>query len=341
MKAESELKSVQEKREIGAFYTEGNPFSYSAFKNWVSRVDANRVILEPFAGKGHICKLLSQSGHEFIWDCFDIDQSLKRVSHRDCLRDFPKGYQACITNPPYLSIHFAKRKGIITEAKEYHGMQSLYQVAIQKALSECDFVAMIIPESFITSGLFRERLAAIISLPERMFTDTDMPVCLALWVPEQVLETEIWRQNEYLGPVSGLLDEGPPSGCSHRISFNRVDGNLGLRAIDNSRERSIAFCEPDEIPVHHVKHSARLLTRIQIDGTDKVEEIIKEANRRLDAWRLKTEDLQLTAFKGVRKDGRFRRRLDYASARRFLSEAICNVEGHEGYHEIRGSSRGD
>lgn len=314
---------------------------YPAFSNWISRIDSKKTILEPFAGQSHICDLLEKSGHSVIWDRYDIDETLQDVIHRDCLSSFPKGYQACITNPPYLSLHFARRKGIITKAADYQGMQSLYQVAISKALIECHFVAMIIPESFITSGLFRERLESVISLPEQMFSDTDMPVCLALWGPDKVRETEVWRQHEFLGPIESLIDEEPPSGCSSRITFNRPDGNLGLRAIDNSRSPSIAFCEADEIPVHHVKPSARLLTRIQIEQTDQIPEIIKEANHRLQSWRVRTEDLQLTAFKGLRKDGRFRRRLDYANARRFLSEAICKVEGHEGYHEIRGSSRRD
>jgi len=341
LKPETGERTIQEKREIGSFYTQGNPFVYPAFQNWMSRVNSQRTILEPFAGQGHICDLLEKSGHLLDWDRFDIDQTLKNVIHRDCLASFPKGYETCITNPPYLSIHFARRKGLITRAADYLGMQSLYQVAISKALSECDFVAMIIPESFITSGLFLERLESVISLPEQMFTDTEMPVCLALWGPNQVKGTELWRQTEFLGPIADLLDEGPPSGCSSRISFNRTDGNLGLRAIDNSRGPSIAFCEADEIPIHHVKPSARLLTRIQVERTDQIPEIIKEANLRLESWRQKTQDLQLTAFKGLRKDGRFRRRLDYANARRFLSEAICKVEGHEGYHEIRGSSRRD
>jgi len=341
MRLQTYERTIQEKREIGSFYTQGNPFVYPAFENWISKIDSKKTILEPFAGQGHICELLEKSGHSLTWDRFDIDETLSDVIHRDCLSSFPEGYEACITNPPYLSIHFARRKGIITQASDYQGMQSLYQVAISKALRECHFVAMIIPESFITSRLFLERLESVISLPEQMFDDTDMPVCLALWGPDKVKETEVWRQHEFLGPIASLIDEEPPSGCSNRITFNRADGNLGLRAIDNSQGPSIAFCQADEIPIHHVKPSARLLTRIQVEKTDQIPEIIKEANQRLQAWRERTEDLQLTAFKGLRKDGRYRRRLDYANARRFLSEAICKVEGHEGYHEIRGSTRRD
>ncbi len=334
------IKTLEEKREIGSFYTQGNPFIYKSFRNWVTRIDTQRVILEPFAGEGHICELISRSGHELSWDLFDVDTSLRNVKHRDCLADFPTGYQACITNPPYLSLHFAKRKGISVDLREFNGLQSLYQVAIDRALKNCDFVAMIIPESFITSGLFRERLESVTSLPEPMFSDTEMPVCLALWGPDAVPETEIWRKDEFLGSVASLLDIKEPTACSRRITFNRLDGSVGLRAIDNSREPSIAFCLASDIPNQHVKPSARLLTRIHVDQLEYPEEVIEEANRRLNIWRKSTQDLQLTAFKGMRKDGNFRRRLDYANARRFLSEAICRVEGHEGFHEIRGSSPG-
>ena len=187
---------------------------------------------------------------------------------------------------------------------------------------------MIIPESFITAGLFTERLQAVISLPFTMFEDTDMPTCLALWGASTSSDFEIWRGDHLLGLASELIAPPVPTECKNRIHFNIPSGNLGLRAIDNSAFESIWFCDPELIPIERVKHSARLLTRIRVDDMPNVDELIELTNQKISDWRNNTQDVCLTAFKGLRKDGRFRRRLDYANARALLSQALCQIESH-------------
>lgn len=271
---------------------------------------------------------------------YDIDPGLQSgaklsqspkypVELRDSIANFPSGFQATITNPPYLSFHFAKRKGLNPTKAYFEGFDSLYQTSIERALANCDFVAMIIPESFITSGLFTDRLQAVISLPFAMFDDTDMPTCLSLWGSETSADFQIWRGDELLGKASELTQALIAKECKKRITFNDPTGNLGLRAIDNSTAASIWFCPPDEIPIEKVKHSARLLTRIQVDNLADRDAFIRLVNLKINAWRDSTQDVALTAFKGVRKDGRFRRRLDYANARALLSQALCELENHQ------------
>lgn len=63
--------------------------------------------------------------------------------------------------------------------------------------------------------------------------------------------------------------------------------------------------------------SSRSITRIGVDFTDGQ---IERLNRRFSEFRSKTRDVFLTPFKGLRKDGMYRRRLDYQLARRFVSE---------------------
>lgn len=294
----------------------------------MSQLDPGRVLLEPFAGSGQIPKLVSQADFEVDWSLFDRDKTLKNVQHRDSIADFPAGFQATITNPPYLSFHFAKRKGLKLTKSYFGGYDSLYQRAIEAALGRCEYIAMIIPESFITSGLFIERLQAVISLPFIMFEDTDMPTCLALWGSSPSSDFEIWRGDHLLGLASELIAPPMPTECKSRVRFNIPNGNVGLRAIDNSASESIWFCQPELIPIERVKHSARLLTRIQVDEAQDVSALIEVANQKIDDWRGRTQDVCLTAFKGLRKDGRFRRRLDYANARALLSQALCQLEGH-------------
>ena len=283
---------------------------------------------------------MADAGFEVFWQMYDIDTGLQQegavskpakysVELRDSIANFPSGFQTAITNPPYLSFHFAKRKGLNPTKEYFEGFDSLYQTSIERALANCDFVAMIIPESFITSGLFTGRLQSVISLPFAMFDDTDMPTCLALWGIEPSVDFQIWRGDDLLGNASELTQPLVATDCKKRISFNDPAGNIGLRAIDNSTAASIWFCPPDEIPIEKVKHSARLLTRIQVDNLKDPERLIRLANLKINNWRDSTQDVSLTAFKGVRKDGRFRRRLDYANARALLSQALCELENHQ------------
>lgn len=294
----------------------------------MKQLDANRKIVEPFAGSGQIVRLMAEAGYEQQWSLFDRDESLADVTHQDTISDFPGGFQAVITNPPYLSFHFAKRKGLKPTKSYFGGYDSLYQTAIAAALANSDYVAMIIPESFITAGLFTDRLQAVISLPFAMFDDTDMPTCLALWGAVNQPDFQIWRGDDLLGLASRLIETPISTACKSRIHFNIPGGNLGLRAIDNSASASIWFCEPEQIPIERVKHSARLLTRVQVDGLDEPAKLLALANQKINDWRNMTQDVCLTAFKGLRKDGRFRRRLDYANARALISQALCELEGH-------------
>ena len=323
------LTAADSQRELGAFYTRGNPFIFEPFKNWFRQVDSKKPILEPFAGTRQIAFLIEDAGFTADWKFFDIDPSLGEVETRDTIADFPKGFEAVITNPPYLSFHFAKRKGLDLEKSLFRGYQSLYQTSIELALGSCDYVAMIIPESFITSGLFTERLQSVISLPFEMFSDTDMPTCLALWGPGENSDFEVWRQSEYLGKFQDLVGVLASTPCSNRIRFNDPQGNLGFRAIDDSVSPSIYFCAPEEIPLEKVKVTARLLTRVFVHGVEDLEGLTHQVNSLISDWRLQTQDVALTAFKGMRKDGVFRRRLDYANARALLSQAICRFEDHE------------
>lgn len=329
------LTAADSQRELGAFYTRGNPFIFEAFKNWFCQLDSKKQILEPFAGTRQIATLMKEAGFAADWKFYDVDPSLDEVETRDTIADFPIGFEAVITNPPYLSFHFAKRKGLDLEKSLFRGYQSLYQTSIEIALDACDYVAMIIPESFITSGLFTKRLQSVISLPLEMFSDTDMPTCLALWGPGENPDFEVWRQSEYLGKFQDLVGVLRSTPCSGRIRFNDPSGNLGFRAIDDSVSPSIYFCEPHEIPIEKVKVTARLLTRVQVKGVDDLAGLTLEVNKLISDWRIQTQDVALTAFKGMRKDGVFRRRLDYANARSLLSQAICRFEGHN--HELWGN----
>jgi hypothetical protein len=318
------LSDAQSKRLCGQFFTTGNPFTHPAFATWWRTADLPRSAIEPFAGAGGIPELLAGA-----FDSFDIDPQGSSVVRRDTLVDFPTGHDVVVTNPPYLARHFARRKGLPVDHLPWGRYDNLWKVAIDQCLRHARHVAAIIPESFLTSGLFRDRLDTVISLPARMFDDTDMPTCLALWGPRPSRDFEIWCAERRLGtyadlsaPVPQVTSSGP------RLTFNVRHGQVGLRAIDSSAGPNIAFCLPAEIADDRVKPTGRLVTRIHVAGlpADAVPGVLQEANHRLAGYRQATADVLLTAFKGVRNDGVFRRRLDYGTARALLSQAIDAID---------------
>src|SRR3954471_6060057 len=102
------------------------------------------------------------------------------------------------------------------------------------------------------------------------------------------------------------------------ISFNNQQGNLGLRAIDGTRFPSIAFIDAQLVPSHKIKISSRHLTRIHIP-----QEInLTLLNEKLRALREITNDFFLTPFRGLRKDGKFRRRLDFQLAKKIIEACL-------------------
>lgn len=322
------LSPTQTKRLHGQFLTTGNPFTHPAFAAWWATCERTGPFLEPFAGADGLPGMLAASGYVQAFDSFDIDPQAPTVTTRDTLAHFPVGYSAIVTNPPYLARHFARRKKLDVDHLPWGPYNNLWKVAIDLCLAHAGHVAAIIPESFVTSGLFRERLVAVVSLTQSMFEDTEMPTCLALWGPERRDDFDVWCGLEHVGSNRALTAAVPAPGASAaQVRFNVPDGLVGLRAIDGTVGPTIAFVPASAIPVERVKHSARLATRIAVAdlGAGDVPAVLERANALLGTYRAATGDVLLTAFKGVRRDGKFRRRIDYVTARALLSQAVDEV----------------
>ena len=324
-------------RAHGQFYTRANPFVLRPFKRWLAKAarGPQDTVLEPFAGAGHIPELLREAGFKLPWACFDIDPPGQLASAhawpvevRDTLSDFPQGFRLAITNPPYLARNSASRRGLPYPDTAF---DDLYKHALAVSLAQVDYLAAIIPESFLTAGVFLDRLDAVISLPWPMFDDTEHPVCLALFNPPGApAPARAYSGNQSLGPLSRLR-AALPQVASHMARpwrFNDPRGSIGLVAIDDHRGPSIAFVPGRKIPASQVKPSSRALTRIA--GLPKglaATDVIAQANAQLAHLRATTHDLVLTPFKGLRADGRYRRRLDFSTARGLLDLAVRDVLG--------------
>jgi hypothetical protein len=164
-----------------------------------------------------------------------------------------------------------------------------------------------------------------------MFDDTEFPVCLALFSPNSSSDFEIWRGEEFLGHRNILDREvekllAAPSIIRPR--FNAPTGEIGLIAIDNTTGATIKFVDGSTIPSEEIKVTSRSLTRISVDRVDTAFDspnLIAEANKILENYRELSSDVFLTAFKGLRADNSYRRRIDWNTAGRILNKAAANL----------------
>ena len=305
------------KRQHGQFFTSGNPFGSECFYEWAQSINANiakTTVLEPFAGENSLIEHLERMNLCYDFKSFDLYPANRRVEKCDTLLNFPSGYSVCVTNPPWLAKNSATARGLPFPAMEY---DDLYKFALEKCLANCEWVAALVPESFIRANLFHDRLWHFVSLTEKIFADTSHPVGLALFRPEPCEDVIVWRDDKEsdtkkLGTLAELMHHLPkPQPDGVPVRFNDPEGNVGLIAVDNTSERSIRFCDPRELAGYEIKHSSRAITKIAVEGRVRLD----DWNDYLWKLRDKTCDVLLTSFKGMRKDGFYRRRLDWYQAK--------------------------
>jgi len=311
------------KKELGKFYTTENPFNLNIFKKWFSNIPniENEILLEPFAGSNNILNLMGVNND---WKCFDIIPTENlcpkyEIIQQDTIENFPIGYNVCITNPPYLGKNVASRYHINYQGGIY---DDLYKKCLELMLKHCKYVAAIIPESFITSNLFHERLFVVISLTCKMFDDTACPVCLALFNEKESDDFLIYDLDNKIGNYNDLK-KIIPNNKSKKWKFNDPCGIIGIKCVDNCKENSIKFVLGSEIK-NKIQNSSRGVTKVSlIDGNiENLQLFINKCNFILNNIRLKTNDVFLTSFKQLCDDNKYRRRLDYNLAKCIMNEAL-------------------
>lgn len=324
------------KRTHGQFFTAGNPFFFAPFQQWFKSIPlkSRSSFLEPFAGANHIVRLMREAGYRQPWMCFDIDPPQTtaqgiRVEQRNTLVSFPQTPGVVITNPPYLAKNSAARRGLSYPGTTH---DDLYKHSLEVMLAHAPYVAAIIPESFVVSGQFHDRLAATVSLTSKMFHDTDCPVCLALFVPashkQDPTDFELWDENTHLGNYQRFARVLAPLPKNQTVAwkFNDPQGKLGLFGVDNTREASIRFVRGSTIPGADIKHSSRAISRISgVPADIDLDALIDQANQAIAGYRRDSHDTLLTSFKGLRSDGKYRRRLDFTAARSLLDHCVMRL----------------
>ena len=232
-------KIMTRKQQHGQYFTTTNPFKLPMVSE-ILKLHNNETILEPFAGSNNLIYMLRDIGVKNPFKSYDIEPKNKDIEYRDTLANFPTGYNLCITNPPYLAKHSATKKGLKCE---FGGYDDLYKYALEKCLDNCETVFAIIPASFLNSNLFRDRLYQYILLNDKMFDDTEHPVCLAIFTKEHTF-TAVYEQDNFIGFLDELESFNQfvdVNKMGKIVKFNAPNGNLGLVAIDNTKEALIKF----------------------------------------------------------------------------------------------------
>ena len=261
------------------------------------------------------------------WKCFDIEPGENVfpkyiIQQQDTLSNYPQKYKIAITNPPYLSKNSATRRGLTYPNTDY---DDIYKLCLKVMLENTPYVAAIIPETFITAGIFHDRLHSIVSLTCRMFDDTDCPVCLAMFVPkEEAMESfDIYRMNDFLGTYKELKEGDVPDTLGIPWVFNDPNGKIGIKCVDNTRLASIKFIDGNVIDSKKIKVTSRSATRVGgLPEGINIQKFIDDCNGILDEYREQTKDVFMASFKGLRVDGLYRRRLDFSTARRIMNQAL-------------------
>lgn len=331
---------MKDKKMFGQFFTITNPFEVEPFKLWMSTVgiEDETVFLEPFAGANNIVNMIQDIGYFNKWDCFDISPDNEQnkteyfIQKRDTLKSFPTNYKIAITNPPYLAKNSATRSKIKYPNTKY---SDLYLYSLDRMINKVDYCAAIIPESFITSPIFVDRLMIVVSLTCKMFDDTDCPVCLAMFSPKKDKKVFnlskndfiIYSMNEKIGTYNELKKSiVKDESLDIKWVFNDPSGSIGLRGVDNTKCESIKFVKGEEISPNRIKVSSRSLTRISgLPQNCDLDLFITLLNKNLKEYRDATHDVFLTSFKNLRSDNKYRRRLDFDTARYILNLTLLEM----------------
>lgn len=314
------------KQITGQYYTTYNPFNHKEFIKWYNKATKNTdIILEPFAGGNNIPKLIQQTDLKQInWQGYDINPTDKNIIKQDTIKDFPKGYKTVITNPPYLSKSAATQKGYPYPESDFN---NVYKHCLNDMLNNCDYVAVIIPDPFITDKQLKERCETIISLNIPMFDDTNQPVCLALFTPNKTDDFKVYINNTYVGKYKETKNNLPKAE-KQKWSFTKPTGQIFMKSYDGKRDNERMYFAPNKNQHKPSRHYFIVNTPLDIKDINTFTDI---CNKVLSDIRNETKDVFLVARWGLRDDGLYQRQITKELSRIVLNKAykIYKENGYE------------
>jgi hypothetical protein len=323
---------------LGSFYTTKSGWLTSHVRDFLAKalIASKGRLLDPFAGDGHLLEAIAQDETlgRLITDSAGLDISGSWPIN-DSLLEIPNPNGAVlVTNPPYLANHSARRKGVQSLVSKYfdHSTRNnLYQIALDNALKNADFVVAIIPETFLLSNYPKNRLELAVVIKDELFGDTEAPALVACFSNQAKNDAKLYIQQSLIGNFTDIFElRNPKIKQQHEVLFNLPTGRIGLRAVDGSDGQSlISFVAGKDFsyPRASVRASSRLMTYLDVPelSDSQIGRVIERANMNLTIIRKVSGDLVLAPFKGNDKYGNRRRRLDYALARKLLNHSVNQI----------------
>lgn len=325
------------KIEQGVFYTIKNCFINKVFIQWLNNIPnvKNRVFIEPFCGENNIIQMIREIDFNNQWKAYDINNPQKnicpdiKIELNDSINNYNgKSFDVAITNPPYLAKNSATRKKIFYPKTDF---DDLYKLTLKTLLDKHDYVVAIIPESFITSNIFLNRIDLIISINYKIFNDTSVPCCIACFSPQKTkINYNIYSGEDLLFNIDEkLLNKMNLDKIisDEKVIFNSLKGQIGCICIDGTKNSTIRFVNKNEIKDSEIKVSSRSKTRIFVEKLEnltdiEIEKFIENLNFNLKKYRIETKDVFLTSFKGLRDDNKYRRRIDFKNIKNIILKEL-------------------
>ncbi len=320
---------------LGQFFTKDKIWLREHIIDFINSTNS-KIAYDPYAGGGHLLDVaVNILGFE-NYKGLDIDNSLEWKIN-DSLLGIPHIADAIIiTNPPYLSNYSASRKKIGTSVEQYFetsNYDDVYLIALDKMNDAQKNIVAIIPETFINSNYKRKNLLnSITILEDNPFDDTDTPVLVACFdgIEKDLHEVKVYKNDTFVNFLGNLEDLRLIPNKNLDMSFNDLNGWLGVRCVDTTNiDDMLRFDFKENIDYdwkNKIKGSSRLLTLINIEiDKEKRLEFINECNKILNEIRKETDDIIFSPFKGNMKNGRRRRRLDFITCRAIMERAHYKV----------------
>ena len=317
------------KVKLGQFFTKDSLWLKPQVIDFINNSKCT-IAYDPFAGGGHLLNAAKNNLRMKETIGLDIDEALS-WKNNDSLLNIPHVDKAIIiTNPPYIAKQSASRKKIdLSKYFKLTHYDDVYLLALDRMIEAQKYVVAIVPESFINSSYQKKNLLSSITiLEENPFDDTENPVCVVCFDGEKKDDdkVKIYKNESLVGTIRDINNVRIEPRNDIKITFNTLDGWLGLRAVDSTDDKTfINFDFKENIKYdweHKIKVSSRHLSLINIDiPVEKRRDFINNCNDIIKKIRADSSDVLLTPFKGNTKSGVRRRRLDFKLARAIMENA--------------------
>ncbi|MGL4951089.1 MAG: hypothetical protein ACRC4M_04650 [Mycoplasma sp.] len=324
---------TKQKKELGQFFTERDIFyNNEVFLKYMEENNLwNKTILEPFAGANFLIKHLKNIKQDIKFESYDIEPKDVNVKNNDSLEKW--NYQPkdlIITNPPYLALNSSKRQNIDSSSFKDSGYDDLYKKCINKCLKNSNRTIAIIPTTLLFSNRkidqkLINKIEIFQFLPNKEnFIDTEHPVALVFFNNNKIKEgIDIYENNFFIGNSIILKkreNEILKKENNLIVNFNIKNGNICVKTIDNSQDRkNILFLEKDFLKDEEVKPTNRHLVKMLINNIEVNELFIEKLNDKIILLRQEKLDIFWTPFKGVNKDGSFRKRISFKTIKKIIN----------------------